>query len=132
MAATGDISLAYLAWTNGDGSVGMERLRGSAKTALADVPDAKTHNGPAIAAADANVDGYAVAWDGASSEHVYYRTWDDGTWLPQRDEPQALTTQAPALAFDSPAMEMLWTVPTADTVEAAQTSGSPAVVSQAG
>jgi hypothetical protein len=126
MAATGDISLAYLAWTNGNGSIGMERLQGSARTLLADVPDAKTHNGPALAATP-GADAFCVAWDGASSEHVYYRERIDGTWLEQRDEPQALTTQAPAVAFDVPTMQMLWTAPSTKIVEGAQTSNGTAV-----
>ena len=37
-------------------------------------------------------------------------------------EPQALTTQAPALAIDAPDLRMLWTVPGGNVVQEAQTA----------
>ena len=121
-AATGSITLAYLAWTNANGTVGLERVRGTTLTTLADVPSAKTSNGPALTSGP-GAGAIFVAWDGASSQHVYYTQWIGGTWYPQRDEPQALTTQAPVLAASGQALRMLWTVPAANTVEEAQTAG---------
>ena len=121
-ATTGTTNVDYLSWTNGDGTIGVEVLEGAKATALGDIPDARSDNGPASTVSpDASV--IVVAWKGASSDHVYYREIDDGLDLPQRAEPQALTTQAPAVALESTTtLRMLWTAPTADTVEEAQTT----------
>jgi hypothetical protein len=121
-ATTGSANIAYLAWTNGDGSIGVERLDGATRTTLADIPSAKSDNGPAITAST-STGTVIVAWKGASSDHVYYRERIGSTWQQQRDEPQASTTQAPALALDSPTLAMLWSLPATGTVEEARTAG---------
>jgi len=53
--------------------------------------------------------------------HDHHRT-HGGVYEQQRDEPQALTTQAPALAIDAPDLRMLWTVPGGNVVQEAQTA----------
>jgi hypothetical protein len=120
-ATTGSTFLAYLAWTNSNGTIGLERLDGSTRTALADIPSAKSGNSPGITATTSTRT-IIVAWKGASSDRVYYRERIGTTWQPQRDEPQASTTQAPALALDSPTLRLLWSVPSTNTIEEAQTA----------
>jgi hypothetical protein len=125
-ATTGSAVLAYLSWTNGNGTIGRELLSGSTATSLGDIPDAKSDNGPASTVTP-NGSTVVEAWKGASSDHVYYRYYHaihGGVYEQQRDEPQALTTQAPALAIDAPDLRLLWTAASADVVEEAQTAGS--------
>lgn len=123
-ATTGSKVLAYLSWTNGSGTIGRELLDGTAATSLGVIPGAKSDNGPA---STASPDGSTVAeaWKGASSDHVYYRYYlaiRGGIFQPQRDEPQALTTQAPALAIGGTDLRLLWTAPGSNVVQEAQTS----------
>jgi hypothetical protein len=89
-------------------------LGGYAVLSAEQVPDARSSEGPALAALDGKV---VLAWAGKSgiqAHEVWYSTYANGRFTPQTDIPGARTISAPALATADQRLYLATTPPDAD------------------